>query len=183
MLKYETHFNELKHKILVEWINHFAQYLAHSLPKKIKKPQTIKRSQFSLSLSLGHGNYIVYAQHTELSQFYCASRVIWCNFLHKILRCLISTKSDEEHSFGCKKNKAVLFLELLPFLLRGLMLLLTAAAFLYPKPGFGAGGRNFSGSGSPTASNTWQWKILVWVPAAKCWTAQKLFAELQKKKI
>lgn len=73
-------------------------------------------------------------------------------------------------------------LELFLFLLRELMFLLTAAVFFYLEPGFGVGGRSFGASSSPTAFDALQPKILVWVPVAKCETAQKWLAGLQKKK-
>lgn len=61
-----------------------------------------------------------------------------------------------------KKTNPILLLELLPFLLRQLMLLFAAAAaFLYLERGFGVGGRSFSASSSPTASNALQQKVLV----------------------
>lgn len=40
-----------------------------------------------------------------------------------------------------KKKISLFLLQLLPFLLRGPLLLLTAAAFLYPEPGFGVEGK------------------------------------------
>lgn len=80
-------------------------------------------------------------------------------------------------------EKTILFLEFLLFLLMLLMFLLTTeAGFLYLEPGFGERGKSFSAPSSPTASNALQQKMLVWVSVGKCWTAQKLSAEIQKKK-
>lgn len=54
----------------------YTVFISLTSKKDKKKPQTVKQSQFSLSLSLAHGNYIVYAQHIELSQLYCGLHII-----------------------------------------------------------------------------------------------------------